>query len=238
LERFNRKNEVLTNPPMPEPHSFKRLFQDTNQTFSYIFSQTFKLFYLKISKLFLDITIWFDVGMDRTRQEIGRNWTRIVTHISLLPIIMLIFACASPPRYVVISEEMNDTTLANSNQRYISLVKKDAIENGALISLRTKSAIREYEEKRKSGSNPVENVLSSLISEDYKEAEAQLEKHWDEIPEYLRLVLKADLAYEHVGNGIEETRLVKMYQEAFEVQTSDISRNIIKLRIRQLRYGR
>jgi hypothetical protein len=176
--------------------------------------------------------------MKSSYQVIGRKRLRFVKRILLLPIIMLLISCASPARYVIISEDMKDADLDNANQRYISLIKEDARDNNGLLTLRTKSAVRDYEQKRKAGSNPVEDVLSSLIREDYKQAEELLGKYWDRIPEYLRLVLKADLTYEHKGNGIEDNQLVKMYQEAFEVQTSDVSRNIIKLRIRQLRYGR
>lgn len=169
---------------------------------------------------------------------IGEKWLRFVMRVSLLTMIMLSFSCASPPRYVIISDDMNDAVLENANQRFVSLIKEDAIKNTSLLDLRTKSAIRDYEQKRKGGLNPVEDVLNSLIREDYKQAEALLDKNWNNIPEYLRLVLKADLTYEHKENGIEENRLVKMYQEAYEVQTSDKSRGIIKLRIRQLMYGR
>jgi hypothetical protein len=158
--------------------------------------------------------------------------------ISALPIIVLLFSCSSPARYVIISEDMKDAELRDANQRFVCLMKEDARDNAALLALNTKSAVRDYEQRRKAGLNPVEDVLSRLIQEDYKKAAELLNTYGDRIPAYLKLILKADLASEDKKKDMQDGELVKMYQAAFDVQNSEANREIIKLRIRQLRYGR
>jgi hypothetical protein len=77
-----------------------------------------------------------------------------------------------------------------------------------------------------------------LIRADYHAANDLLHKHEDRIPAYVRTMLKADLAYENAEDNVPPDKVVKLYQDAFELQPCDIGRTIIQLRIRQLRYRR
>jgi len=171
-------------------------------------------------------------------QESRRRWSVSVMRLLSLPIIMLLGSCAQPARYIIISEDMKDISWENTDQRYICLITEDAQKTPDILALHTKSEIRNYEQKRKDSKNPVEDVLYHLILEDYMRAEELLNQYGDGIPEYLKLVLRADLASESKDENVQASQVVKMYQEAFEVQTCDINRKLIKYRIRQLRYRR
>jgi hypothetical protein len=152
--------------------------------------------------------------------------------------ILLLCSCAHPARYVIVSEEAPDTTLANTGQRYICLKKEDARQHAAILALRTQSDIETYEKKSTGDRGPVEEVLYRMIRGDYARAGELLRQNGNQIPDYVRLVLRADLASEGQGDDAGTDRLVKMYQEAYDTQGCDISRDLIKLRIRQLRYRR
>lgn len=157
--------------------------------------------------------------------------------VSLL-LILLLSACAEPARYIVISEDAKDVRWEHTGQRFICLSKEDARNTADLLALYTKSDIQKYEEKRTDVGDPVAGVLYHLIRADYQTTKELLDQHGDRIPAYVRTMLKADLAYENVGDNVPPDRVVKLYQEAFELQPCDIGRNIIQLRIRQLRYRR
>lgn len=151
--------------------------------------------------------------------------------------ILFLVSCSQPARYVIIPDDLKNSGF-EADQRYVCLTKNDAQANADILYLRTISDIQNYEQKRKESRSPIEDVLSNLIRKDYEKAGKLLNEYGDRIPEYLRLILKADLASEVEKEKVEISQLVKMYQEAIEVKTCDINREIIKLRIRQLRYGR
>jgi hypothetical protein len=155
-----------------------------------------------------------------------------------LVLILLLCACAEPARYVVIAEDAKDVRWEHTGQRLICLSKEDARSTPDLLALYTKSDIQKYEEKRKDVGDPVAGLLYHLIRADYQTTKELLDQHGDRIPAYVRTMLKADLAYENAGENVPPDKVVKLYQEAFELQPCDIGRNIIQLRIRQLRYRR
>lgn len=171
----------------------------------------------------------------RPYQKGHRKWPWVLI-IGLCPILFLI-SCAPPARYVIINDDLKDLGL-EANQRYVCLMEADAQANTEILHLRTISDVRNYEQRRKERRNPVEDVLYHLIREDYQKAGELLVEYSDQIPEYLRLVLKADLTSEIKKEKVETSYLVKLYQEATEVRTCYITQEIIRLRIRQLRYGR
>jgi hypothetical protein len=172
-----------------------------------------------------------------SRHTTGGAWPGPAVGVSLLSILLLC-ACAHPARYVIISEANPDTTLANTGQRYICLKEEDARHNAAILALHTQSDIEKYEQKNTGDRNPVEDVLSHLIEGKYDKAEESLRRNGDKIPDYLRLVLRADLASEGQEENVETGQLVKMYQEAYDTRGCALNRDLIKLRIRQLRYQR
>lgn len=163
-----------------------------------------------------------------------------VRHILLCvcPLLFLLCSCAQPARYIIISEDSGNVTWENPDQRYICLARQDAGKSMELMALRTNSDIQKYELRREAGQDAVENVLYHLVRADYKKTKELMSQYGDSIPEYLRLLLRADLASEDSENDLQTNQLVSRYQEAFEVQPCDISRTIIQLRIRQLRYRR
>lgn len=166
--------------------------------------------------------------------------TANIRHLLLCvcPLLFLLCSCAQPARYIIISEDSGNVTWENPDQRYICLARQDAGKIMELMALRTKSDIQKYELRREVGQDPVESVLYHLVREEYMKTRELMSQYEGSIPEYLRLLLKADLASEDSENGLQTNQLVSRYQEAFEVQPCDISRSIIQLRIRQLRYRR
>jgi hypothetical protein len=107
------------------------------------------------------------------------------------------------------------------------------------LGLYTKAAIHSYEQTQNSQPEPAEEILSYVIREDYKKAAERLSAYQaSSIPKYLELLVKADLAFEGELSTVQPRQLVRMYQEAFDLQTSNLSRTIIEHRIRQLRYRR
>lgn len=154
-----------------------------------------------------------------------------------MPFILLV-SCAQPARYRIVSEETKDIHVGDPDQRYVFLNKEDAAKNREILALHTKAEVQAYAQRRKESQNPIEDVLYHLVREEYQKAGELLNQYGERIPEYLRLVIKADLASQQEKSEVPVSQLVKMYQDAFEVQTHDLSREIIKLRIRQIRYGR
>ncbi len=154
------------------------------------------------------------------------------------PLVLLLCSCGSPARYVVISEDSTPPAWESADQRYVCLASADARNHRDLLALRTRSDIQDYERKRTDRHDPIEGVLFHLIRDDYPKASELLHRHEDTIPKYLRLLLDADLAYEEERSTAHTSRLIKQYQDAFDVQPCAISRAIIQLRIRQARYTR
>ena len=103
-----------------------------------------------------------------------KRWPRRILMAVLLSIPLLLVSCAQPARYMIVSEETKDIRLENPDQRYVFLNKEDAGKNPDILALRTKSDVQKYEQKRKEGGNPVEDVLYHLVRGDYKKAEALL----------------------------------------------------------------
>jgi hypothetical protein len=155
-----------------------------------------------------------------------------------LPLFLLLCSCSSPARYIVISEDSAQPSWESADQRYVCLASADARNNRDLLALQTRSDVQDYERKRTDRQDPIESVLFHLIRDDYPKASELLRQHEDIIPEYLRLLLNADLAYEQTKNSAQTSQLFKKYQDAFEIQPCVISQTIIKLRIRQARYSR
>jgi hypothetical protein len=155
-----------------------------------------------------------------------------------LVLTFLLCACSEPARYIVVSEDAKDVRWEHTGQRLICLSKEDARNTPDLLALYTKSDIQKYEGKRKDVGGPVADVLYHLIRADYQTANELLNQHGNRIPAYVRTMLKADLAYENAEDNVPPDKVVKLYQDAFELQPCDIGRTIIQLRIRQLRYRR
>jgi hypothetical protein len=154
------------------------------------------------------------------------------------PLFFLLCSCSSPARYIVISEDSTQPHWESADQRYVCLAPADARTHRDLLALRTRSDIQEYERKRTNRQDPMEGVLFYLIRDEYPKASELLHQHEAAIPEYLRLLLNADFAYEEAKSPAQFSRLIKQYQDAFDVQPCAVSRAIIQLRIRQVRYLR
>jgi Zn-dependent M16 (insulinase) family peptidase len=163
----------------------------------------------------------------------GRRW---LPFMFALPLFIVIVSCTTPARYVIISDNIGLIRTQNIEQRLICLSSNDAEFYRNILNLRTKSDIEKYGLNRTP--YPVEEVLYRMTTEDYNRVEELLTIYRDNIPEYLRLLLRADLAAEKGGKGALTKQLVNLYQDAMEVQPCKISRDILNFRIRQGRYGR
>ena len=165
----------------------------------------------------------------------------ILKVLLILPILLL-YACSPSARYMVVSEDSAGSSRAyrtHNGQRFVCVSQVDARNNSGLLALRTRSDIEDYERTRTDRQDPVEHILFHLIREDYSKASEVLHEYEGTLPKYLRLMLAADLAYEEVGrNRAPVTELIKQYQDAYDVQPCRMSREIINLRIRQVRYTR
>jgi hypothetical protein len=117
------------------------------------------------------------------------------------------------------------------------LATHEAETSAAIIGLRSEEEIQRYEASRRGRRAPAEAVLYPLVVGRYADAEAALQIHRGALPEYLSRVLEADLAKERFPAVVPTQELVALYQRALDAQPSNRSRTIIKLRIRQLRYG-
>jgi predicted nucleic acid-binding Zn ribbon protein len=78
-------------------------------------------------------------------------------------------------------------------------------------------------------------VLFELVRSNYPAVRTGLDEQGDLFPPYLRLLLKADLAYETGGQEMPTTKMTELYQEAFEGQPCNLNQDLIKSRIRQVR---
>ena len=168
--------------------------------------------------------------------NMGSRTTALRMSAALFTACVILSSCAPYARYVIIDDNRDGIDFDYAGQRYICLSNADAENMEGVIALRKKSDIRMYMQTRKGAQNPAEDVLVYLIIGEYKKSKELLHSRWHDMQEYLRLLLRADLASE--TEDIKISALVKLYQEAYEVQPCDINREIIKFRIRQLRYGR
>ncbi len=139
----------------------------------------------------------------------------------------LLSACSPATKYVLVTDR-GDVNFADGDRFYLCLLADDAKRVSGMLRLRTASEVRKYEQTRTGVSDPLEQILFDLIKSNYASAQAELVSRGDALPSYLRLLLKADLAYE----------LVQMYQDAYEDQACEFNKDLIKIRIRQVRYGR
>lgn len=149
--------------------------------------------------------------------------------------LMLLGACAGHARYVLVTSR-NDVDHSSGSQRYICLTGAESSRLPGMLALYSERDITRYERSRRTG-DPLEDILFHVIRSDYRTAGTLLERHGRDVPPGLRLLLLADLSYE-TGTDIPAERLRSLYQEAFEAQSCDLNRDLIQLRIRQMRYGR
>jgi hypothetical protein len=143
--------------------------------------------------------------------------------------------CAAPARYLLVADPTPATKVPD--QREIWLAPAEAVGHTRLLGLATTSAVVEAAAANPPR-DPLEAVLWPLLLGRHAEAEAALRAAWDGLPDYLRRLLAADLAVELAPPGEPATRAAALYQQAYDVQPSERSRGILKLRMRQLRYGR
>ncbi len=154
----------------------------------------------------------------------------------LLALLCLLLAACSPATKYVLVTDRSEVNFADGDRFYLCLLADDAKRMSGMLKLRTRADVHKYELTRIDSSDPFERILFHLIRADYGAARAGLEQQGEMLPSYVRLLLKADLAYE--TSDMPTTGLVQLYQEAFEGQGCDLNRDLIKMRIRQVRYGR
>lgn len=155
---------------------------------------------------------------------------------ALACLLVLLASCAAPARYVIVTGR-SDVDFSDGNQRFICISAADAMNLSGMVALRNDRDINRYGKGRSSASGPLEAILFQMIRNDYAAAGALLERDGRRVPEDLRLLLAADILYETAAD-IPRERLTRLYQEAFEKQSCDLNKDLIVLRIRQLRYGR
>ncbi len=163
---------------------------------------------------------------------------RLAPKAAVFFLALLLSACSTPARYVVISEDSEAPRLMTTDQRLVCLAPAEARTHRDLLALVTRADVDHYQGKRADKHDPVEEVLFHLVREDYPKASELLHRYEGSIPEYLRLLLNADFTYEESRSAAQSNLLIKEYQEAFEAQPCAASRDIIHLRIRQVRYLR
>jgi len=161
---------------------------------------------------------------------------KLIAAVMLLSAAVLMSGCGGRARYVLITDR-NDVDFDDGSTRFICLQAGEAAKMPGLLGLYQDSDIEKYGKTRKQGGDPLEGVLFPLVRKDYGTANARLHQDWMALPEGLRLLLHADMEYE-TGKDIPAERLTALYQDAYERQACDLNRDLIKLRIRQLRYGR
>lgn len=159
-------------------------------------------------------------------------WLRFII---LLNILCLLTACSPATKYVLVTDR-GEVNFADGDRFYLCLLPDEAKRVNSMLKLRTRADVRRYEQTRSGSSNPLERILFDLVRADYLAAQSDMDGQGDMLPSYLRLLLRADLAYE--TSEMPTTRLVQLYQEAFEGQGCDLNKDLIKMRIRQVRYGR
>jgi hypothetical protein len=150
---------------------------------------------------------------------------------------VLVLGCADATRYVVVTDASVAREQDAAERRLVCVAPSDARANPGLLGLRTRASVREYGETRRGDGGALEAVLFQLVSGEYARAAEALRDRGDEVPEYLRRLLAADLASE-TSPPIRAAALLDLYQAAYDVQESEAGRRIVELRIRQLRYGR
>jgi hypothetical protein len=164
-----------------------------------------------------------------------------IRKLVLLLSLLLFAACHAPVRYIVVSDDSAETYSSfreNSAQRFVCLTHADAQNHSGLLALRRQSDIEDYERRRTDRHDPVERILFHLIRGEYGKAGDALHEHEATVPEYLRVLLRADLAYEAAGkNSGNAAQFIKQYQDAFDLQPCAMSHEMINLRMRQVRYS-
>jgi hypothetical protein len=152
-------------------------------------------------------------------------------------LLCLFTACSPATKYVLVTDR-SDVNFADGDRFYLCLLTDDAKQVNGMLNLRTASEVKKYEQMRTKVADPLEQILFDLIKSNYALAQFKLDKQGDKLPLYLRLLLRADLAYENDSRKLSATQLVQMYQDAYENQACDLNKDLIKIRIRQVRYGR
>ena len=156
---------------------------------------------------------------------------------TLLSLLCLLSACSPATKYVIVTDR-SDVNFADGDRFYLCLATDDARQVNGMLRLRTVSAVRKYEQTRAAVADPLEPILFDLITSNYTSAQAEMDDRGNALPLYLRLLLKADLARETGGQTIPAAKLVQLYQDAYDDQACELNKDLIKIRIRQVRYGR
>ncbi len=154
----------------------------------------------------------------------------------LIAAALLLCACAAPARYVLVTGP-GDVDYSSGSRRYLCLSAEEAARVPGMVGLHSGREIARYERTRRPGGDPLEEVLYRMVKDEYGTAVELLERHGLSLPPGLRLLIRADLAYE-TDERIPAERLRDLYQTAFEEQTCGLNHDLILLRIRQMRYGR
>jgi len=163
--------------------------------------------------------------------------TKGVLVCSVLGATLFIAGCSQPAKYILVTDR-NDVNFADGDRFYICLQPEEAQRVRGMLTLRTKSSVKEYYKTRSGGPDALEEILYDIISAHYSAAQGRMDTQGDSLPPYLRLLLKADLARENKRQRTDPGHLVQMYQAAFDDPGCGLNRDLIKLRIRQVRYGR
>ncbi|HEX9051141.1 MAG TPA: hypothetical protein VF841_11475 [Anaeromyxobacter sp.] len=150
----------------------------------------------------------------------------------------LLLSCADAARYVVVTDATPFQPREAVEHRLIYVSEPDARASAGLVGLRATSSVRQYGGARRGDLGAVEALLFETVSGAYGAAEDTLRAREAEIPVYLWRLLAADLASERSRTDLPAAELLGLYQKAYDVQQSDLARTIVKLRVRQLRYGR
>lgn len=172
------------------------------------------------------------LGQGRRSRWTVALWYR---RISLVTAVIWCVGCSPSARYVIVSDDVKQISAA---QRFIYVSQTDAQKAPGLLGLYKQSDITEYAEKRKASDEPLETVLYHIVHGQYDEATEVLKQQAERLSPYLRLTVQADLAMERSGYVNNVDQVVRLYQDAYEAQTTDLGRSIIQLRLRQMRYRR
>jgi hypothetical protein len=156
--------------------------------------------------------------------------------MAALAAVLVTAACSPPARYVLVADR-SEVDFSNGGQRFICLTATEASRLQGMLALYSERDIRRYERTRRDNGDPLEEIFFHLVRSEYAAAGSFLGKHGRSVPEGLRLLLQADIAYE-TGTDVPVERLSALYQQAFEKQACELNRDLILLRIRQMRYGR
>jgi len=163
--------------------------------------------------------------------------SRLVAAPLLLVGAALAGAC-SPIRYVAVAAGEPDDERWNADLRRIPLAAPEAVTAGPFLGLLSRPEIEEWERGRSGARSAVEEVLLPLVLGDHVRAGEKLRERGHELPEYLRLLLEADLLSERSPAERTAREVLAAYQRAWEAQPGRPGKEAIELRVRQLRYGR